>query len=102
MIDHFLLAQLFTRLDTASEPTAATKTNAPQPHTSHLPGLPLQPRIAKGEGTAMTIFDSPRGRVVGANGGSAIRLIGLGIAAVLLVIVLFNSVTRVGTGHVGV
>ena len=49
----------------------------------------------------MTIFDSPRGRVVGANGGSAIRLIGLGIAAVLLVIVLFNSVTRVGTGHVG-
>ncbi len=50
----------------------------------------------------MTIFDSPRGRVVGANGGSAIRLIGLGIAAVLLVIVLFNSVTRVGTGHVGV
>jgi prohibitin 1 len=50
----------------------------------------------------MTIFDSPRGRVVGANGGSAIRLIGLGIAAILLVIVLFNSVTRVGTGHVGV
>ena len=50
----------------------------------------------------MTIFDSPRGRVVDANGGVVIRLIGLGIAAVLLVIVLFNSVTRVGTGHVGV
>jgi prohibitin 1 len=50
----------------------------------------------------MTIFDSPRGRVVDANGGGAIRLIGLGIAAVLLAIVLFNSVTRVGTGHVGV
>jgi prohibitin 1 len=50
----------------------------------------------------MTIFDSPRGRVVDANGGSAIRLIGLGIAALLLIVALFNSVTRVGTGHVGV
>ncbi len=50
----------------------------------------------------MTIFDSPRGRVVDANGGGAIRLIGLGIAALLLIVALFNSVTRVGTGHVGV
>ena len=50
----------------------------------------------------MTIFDSPRGRVVNADGGTAIRLIGLGIAALLLIIVFFSSVTRVGTGHVGV
>src|SRR5713226_2823536 len=50
----------------------------------------------------MTIFDSPRGRVVDANGGGAIRLIGLGIAALLLIVALFSSVTRVGTGHVGV
>src|SRR5438445_2119869 len=102
MIDQFLVAQLFVRIGTASEPTGATKTNMAQPHTSHLPGLPPRPRIESGEGTAMTIFDSPRGRVVDANGGVVIRLIGLGIAAVLLVIVLFNSVTRVGTGHVGV
>src|SRR5258705_10909227 len=50
----------------------------------------------------MTIFDSPRGRVIDANGGSLVRLIGLGIIAFVLVILLFSSVTRVGTGHVGV
>ncbi len=50
----------------------------------------------------MTIFDSPRGRVIDANGGSAIRLIGLAIAGLVLIIVLFNSVTRVPTGNVGV
>src|SRR5437763_5107933 len=50
----------------------------------------------------MTIFDSPRGRVIDANSGTAIRLIGLVILALVLVVVLFNSVTRVGTGHVGV
>src|SRR5205809_4517640 len=50
----------------------------------------------------MAIFDSPRGRVVNMNGGSPLRLIALGIAALVLVILFFNSVTRVGTGHVGV
>ncbi len=50
----------------------------------------------------MTIFDSPRGRVIDANSGTAIRLIGLAILALVLIVVLFNSVTRVGTGHVGV
>jgi prohibitin 1 len=52
----------------------------------------------------MTIFDPARGRVIDGGGGSGnlLRLIGLGIAAFLLVIVLFSSVTRVGTGHVGV
>jgi prohibitin 1 len=50
----------------------------------------------------MTIFDSPRGRVIDANGGSALRLIGLALAGLILIILLFNSVTRVGTGHVGV
>jgi prohibitin 1 len=50
----------------------------------------------------MTIFDSPRGRVVNMNGGSPLRLIALGIAALVLVILFFNSVTRVATGHVGV
>jgi len=53
----------------------------------------------------MTIFDPARGRVIDGGGGSSgglLRLIGLGIAAFLLIILLFSSVTRVGTGHVGV
>jgi regulator of protease activity HflC (stomatin/prohibitin superfamily) len=53
----------------------------------------------------MTIFDPSRGRIIdggGSLGRSTLRLIGLGIAAFLLVILVFSSVTRVGTGHVGV
>jgi prohibitin 1 len=54
----------------------------------------------------MTIFDPARGRVIDGGGGgpagALLRLIGLGVAAFILVIVLFNCVTRVGTGHVGV
>jgi prohibitin 1 len=53
----------------------------------------------------MTIFDPTRTRVVdagGGYGGGILRLIGLGVAGFILVIALFNCVTRVGTGHVGV
>ncbi len=53
----------------------------------------------------MTIFDPTRGRVIDGGGGhvgNLLRLIGLGVAAFFLVILLFSSVTRVGTGHVGV
>jgi prohibitin 1 len=52
----------------------------------------------------MAIFDPARGRVIdgGGHGGGFLRLIGLGIVAFLLIILLFSSVTRVGTGHVGV
>jgi prohibitin 1 len=50
----------------------------------------------------MTILDGPRGRVVDANGGTLIRLIALGILGLVLIVLLFNSITRVGTGHVGV
>ena len=53
----------------------------------------------------MTIFDPARGRVIdggGHGGGGLLRLIALGVAAFLLVILIFSSVTRVGTGHVGV
>ena len=53
----------------------------------------------------MTIFDPARSRVVDAGGipgGGILRLIGLGVAAFILVIGLFNCITRVGTGHVGV
>src|SRR5579871_6467321 len=52
----------------------------------------------------MTIFDPARGRVIDGGGGAGnlIRLIGLGIAAFILVILLLSAITRVGTGHVGV
>jgi len=52
----------------------------------------------------MTIFDSTHGRVIdtGGFGGNFLRLIGLGIAAFIVVILLFSCVTRVDTGHVGV
>jgi prohibitin 1 len=52
----------------------------------------------------MTIFDPARGRVIDGGGGHGgmLRLVGIGVAAFLLVILFFSSVTRVGTGHVGV
>jgi prohibitin 1 len=52
----------------------------------------------------MTIFDPTRTRVIdtGNQTGTLLRLIGLGVAALVIVILLFASVTRVGTGHVGV
>jgi len=52
----------------------------------------------------MAIYDPSRGRVIdgGGHGGGMLRLIGLGIVAFLLVILLFSSITKVGTGHVGV
>jgi regulator of protease activity HflC (stomatin/prohibitin superfamily) len=53
--------------------------------------------------TVMTIFDPARGRIIEGGGGLGLfRLVGLGVAAFLLVILMFSSVTRVGTGHVGV
>ena len=51
----------------------------------------------------MTIFDPARGRIIEGGGGLGLfRLVALGVAAFLLVILIFSSVTRVGTGHVGV
>lgn len=50
----------------------------------------------------MTIFDSSRGKVIDADGGSLIRIIGLAFLGLVLIVLLFNSVTRVGTGRVGV
>jgi prohibitin 1 len=52
----------------------------------------------------MTIFDPARGRIIDGGGGSfgVLRLIGIGVAGFLLMILLFSAVTRVGTGHVGV
>jgi prohibitin 1 len=50
----------------------------------------------------MSMFNQSRGPVIDANPGFGLRLIALAVVAFLLVILLFNSVTRVGTGHVGV
>jgi len=51
----------------------------------------------------MTIFDRAAGRVIDGGGGRGLlRLAGLGIAAFVVMIIFFNCVTRVGTGHVGV
>jgi prohibitin 1 len=53
----------------------------------------------------MTTFDPIRNRVIDGGGGigrGLLRLIGLGILAFVLVILLFASITRVDTGHVGV
>lgn len=52
----------------------------------------------------MTIFDPTRGRVIDttARGANVLRLAGLAVGGFILVILLFSSVTRVATGHVGV
>jgi len=50
----------------------------------------------------MTIFNEARGRVIDANPNPIFRLLGLAIAAFLIVILLFLSVTKVASGHVGV
>src|SRR5438094_4147216 len=50
----------------------------------------------------MTMYSDARGRVVDVGSSPVLRLLGLGIAAFLAVILLFASVTRVQSGHVGV
>jgi len=50
----------------------------------------------------MTIFDPSRPRVIDTGRGGLLKLIGFGIIGFVLVILLFSSVTRVNTGHVGV
>jgi prohibitin 1 len=50
----------------------------------------------------MTIFNETRGRVIDANSNPVFRLFGIAVAAFLLVILLFSSVARVDSGHVGV
>jgi prohibitin 1 len=55
-----------------------------------------------GEEKFMTIFNEARGKIIDANPNPLFRLIGIGAAAFLLVILLFSSITKVGTGHVGV
>jgi len=50
----------------------------------------------------MTIYGDAQGKVINVNGNPFARLIGLGIAGFLFVILLFASVARVESGNVGV
>ncbi|HZQ69790.1 MAG TPA: prohibitin family protein [Terriglobales bacterium] len=50
----------------------------------------------------MTIYSDARGKVIDVNGGGAFRLIGFAVLAFIIAILLFNCITRVSTGHVGV
>jgi len=50
----------------------------------------------------MTRFNEPHGRVIDSNPGSMLRLLGIGVAAFVLVILLFGAVARVDSGNVGV
>ena len=50
----------------------------------------------------MTIFNEGRGKIINADSNPVFRLLGLGIVAFVLVILLFTSVARVESGNVGV
>ncbi|HYL14339.1 MAG TPA: prohibitin family protein [Terriglobales bacterium] len=51
----------------------------------------------------MTIYGEARGKVIDVGGGSPLlKLIGIAVVGLVVVILFFNSVTRVSTGHVGV
>jgi prohibitin 1 len=55
-----------------------------------------------GEEILMTIFNEGRGKIINADSNPVFRLLGLGIVALVLVILLFNCVARVESGNVGV
>ena len=50
----------------------------------------------------MTIFNASGPRVIDTGGRPALRLIAIALAAFVIVILVFSSVARVSTGHVGV
>ncbi len=50
----------------------------------------------------MTIFNEGRGKIINADSNPVFRLLGLGMVAFVLVILLFASVARVESGNVGV
>ena len=50
----------------------------------------------------MTIFNEGRGKIIDADSNPVFRLLGLGIAGLILVILVFNCVARVESGNVGV
>lgn len=50
----------------------------------------------------MPTYGGAPGKVIDVNGSGVLRLLGFGIAAFIVVILFFSSITRVSTGHVGV
>jgi len=50
----------------------------------------------------MTNFEGSQGKVIDVNGRGPLRLIGFGLLGLIFIVLLFNSITRVATGHVGV
>jgi len=50
----------------------------------------------------MTIFNDPRTKVIDVNASPVLKLAGLAFLGLIAVILFFNCVTRVSTGHVGV
>lgn len=50
----------------------------------------------------MTIFNDAHGKVIDVNPNPALRLIGLAVIAFLAAVLLFSSVAKVESGHVGV
>jgi prohibitin 1 len=50
----------------------------------------------------MPTYGNAPGRVIDLNGSPLLRLVAIGVAAFIIVILLFSSVTRVSTGHAGV
>ncbi len=65
----------------------------------HLARFWLGSTIARGEELSMAIFNEPHGRVIDANSGSVLRLLGIAAAAFVVVIMLFASVARVDSGQ---
>jgi prohibitin 1 len=50
----------------------------------------------------MAIFNEGRGKVIDVNPSPVLKFVGLAIGAFIAVVLLFGSVARVGSGHVGV
>src|SRR4029077_20934888 len=55
-----------------------------------------------GRNSLMAIFNEPHGRVIDANSGSVLRLLGIAAVGFIVVVMLFASVARVDSGNVGV
>jgi prohibitin 1 len=57
---------------------------------------------SRGEVNSMTIFNEGRGKVIDVNPSPVLKFVGLAVGAFIAVILLFSSVARVESGHVGV
>jgi len=85
---------------TASTPFRYLLSLCPLSVSHFADGCP-RPTIAP-ERKTMAIFNEPHGRVIDTGPNLVVRLVGLGIAGLVLIILLFASVASVESGHVGV